>query len=186
MTTFAFVFPGQGSQAIGMLNGFADHPVVQATIAEASAALDFDLGKLIMDGPKEALDLTTTYAPPGLVNIARGWITRAATAQGWPLARPCETAVMALPALARLTGMHCRGGHQVRLLIDGEDSFAAMLQAISAARELVIVQFFIIRDDALGQALPADIREREREFTGQSLRGMLGHLLVAEADAEPS
>jgi glyoxylase-like metal-dependent hydrolase (beta-lactamase superfamily II) len=39
---------------------------------------------------------------------------------------------------------------------------------------------------ARGQALPADIREREREFTGQSLRGMLGHLLAAETDAEPS
>ncbi|MBP8185733.1 MAG: cardiolipin synthase [Pseudomonas sp.] len=85
---------------------------------------------------------------------------RAATAQGWPLARPCETAVMALPALARLTGMHCRGGHRVRLLIDGEDSFAAMLQAISAARELVIVQFFIIRDDDLGQALQRALLER--------------------------
>ena len=35
----AFVFPGQGSQTIGMMNGFADHPVVRATFAEAAAAL---------------------------------------------------------------------------------------------------------------------------------------------------
>ena len=77
MTTFAFVFPGQGSQAIGMLNGFADHPVVQATIAEASAALDFDLGKLIADGPKEALDLTTNTQPIMLtagVAVYRAWL----------------------------------------------------------------------------------------------------------------
>ena len=47
MTQLAFVFPGQGSQAIGMLNGFAGNQVVADTIAEASDALNFDLGKLI-------------------------------------------------------------------------------------------------------------------------------------------
>lgn len=63
MTQFAFVFPGQGSQAIGMLNGFADNSAVQQTIAEASDALQFDLGKLIAEGPKESLDLTTNTQP---------------------------------------------------------------------------------------------------------------------------
>jgi [acyl-carrier-protein] S-malonyltransferase len=53
MTQFAFVFPGQGSQAIGMLNGFADNPVVQQTIAEASDALQLDLGKLISEGRRK-------------------------------------------------------------------------------------------------------------------------------------
>ncbi len=77
MTQFAFVFPGQGSQAIGMLNGFADNPVVQATVAEASDALGFDLGKLIAEGPKEALDLTTNTQPVMLtaaVACYRAWI----------------------------------------------------------------------------------------------------------------
>jgi [acyl-carrier-protein] S-malonyltransferase len=63
MTSFAFVFPGQGSQAIGMLNGFADNAAVRDTIAEASDALQFDLAKLIAEGPKEALDLTTNTQP---------------------------------------------------------------------------------------------------------------------------
>jgi len=40
MTQFAFVFPGQGSQAIGMLNGFADNAVVRQTVMEASEALN--------------------------------------------------------------------------------------------------------------------------------------------------
>ena len=44
MKKIAFVFPGQGSQAIGMLNGFAGNAVVAETIAEASQALGFDLG----------------------------------------------------------------------------------------------------------------------------------------------
>ncbi|MEO7030839.1 MAG: ACP S-malonyltransferase [Herbaspirillum sp.] len=67
MTKFAFIFPGQGSQAIGMLNGFADNAVVQETLAEASSVLKFDLGKLIAEGPKEDLDLTTNTQPVMLV-----------------------------------------------------------------------------------------------------------------------
>lgn len=77
MAQFAFVFPGQGSQAIGMLNGFANNPVVQATIAEASDALQMDLGKLISEGPKEDLDLTTNTQPVMLtaaVATYRAWI----------------------------------------------------------------------------------------------------------------
>lgn len=77
MTKFAFVFPGQGSQAIGMLNGFADNPVVAQTVAEASDALQFDLGKLINEGPKEDLDLTTNTQPVMLtaaVAFYRAWI----------------------------------------------------------------------------------------------------------------
>lgn len=77
MAQFAFVFPGQGSQAIGMLNGFAGNPVVQNTIAEASDALQMDLGKLISEGPKEDLDLTTNTQPVMLtaaVATYRAWI----------------------------------------------------------------------------------------------------------------
>src|SRR3954469_20818095 len=77
MIKFAFVFPGQGSQAIGMLNGFADNAIVRQTLAEASDALQFDLGKLIAEGPKEALDLTTNTQPVMLtaaVAVYRAWI----------------------------------------------------------------------------------------------------------------
>jgi [acyl-carrier-protein] S-malonyltransferase len=77
MTQIAFVFPGQGSQAIGMLNGFADNKVVSDTMVEASDALQFDLGKLIAEGPKEALDLTTNTQPVMLacaVAFYRAWI----------------------------------------------------------------------------------------------------------------
>ena len=77
MSKFAFVFPGQGSQAIGMLNGFADNALVQQTLAEASDALQFDLAKLIAEGPKEELDLTTNTQPVMLtaaVAMYRAWI----------------------------------------------------------------------------------------------------------------
>lgn len=77
MTQFAFVFPGQGSQAIAMLDGFAGNPVVAQTVAEASEALQFDLGKLIAEGPKEELDLTTNTQPVMLtaaVAFYRAWL----------------------------------------------------------------------------------------------------------------
>lgn len=77
MIKFAFVFPGQGSQAVGMLNGFAGNEAVQRTLAEASDALNFDLGKLIAEGPKEDLDLTTNTQPVMLtaaVATYRAWL----------------------------------------------------------------------------------------------------------------
>src|SRR5450830_312620 len=77
MSKFAFVFPGQGSQAVAMLEGFAGNPVVAQTVAEASDALQFDLGKLIAEGPKEDLDLTTNTQPAMLtaaVAVYRAWI----------------------------------------------------------------------------------------------------------------
>ena len=67
MKPFAFVFPGQGSQSVGMLDAWGDHPVVAETLREASGALGEDLGKLIKEGPKEALALTTNTQPVMLV-----------------------------------------------------------------------------------------------------------------------
>jgi [acyl-carrier-protein] S-malonyltransferase len=67
MKKFAFVFPGQGSQSVGMLDGWGAHPVVAQTLQEASDALGEDLAKLIREGPKEALALTTNTQPVMLV-----------------------------------------------------------------------------------------------------------------------
>jgi [acyl-carrier-protein] S-malonyltransferase len=77
MTPFAFVFPGQGAQAVGMLDAFGDHPAVRETLAEASAALGEDIGALIRSGPKEALDLTERTQPVMLtagIACYRAWL----------------------------------------------------------------------------------------------------------------
>jgi [acyl-carrier-protein] S-malonyltransferase len=76
MKPFAFVFPGQGSQSVGMLDAWGDHPAVRATLQEASDALGEDIGRLIKDGPKEALALTTNTQPVMLtaaVAAYRAW-----------------------------------------------------------------------------------------------------------------
>jgi [acyl-carrier-protein] S-malonyltransferase len=67
MTPFAIVFPGQGSQAVGMLDAWDGHPAVAVAVAEASDALGEDLGRLIREGPREALALTTNTQPVMLV-----------------------------------------------------------------------------------------------------------------------
>ncbi len=71
--TFAFVFPGQGSQSVGMLDGWGDHPVVARTLQEASDALGEDVARLIHEGPKDALALTTNTQPVMLVAAVAAW-----------------------------------------------------------------------------------------------------------------
>ncbi|HEY0886871.1 MAG TPA: ACP S-malonyltransferase [Ramlibacter sp.] len=80
MKPFAFVFPGQGSQAVGMLDAWGDHPAVAATVREASDALGEDVGRLIKEGPKDALALTTNTQPVMLVAGVAAW--RAWLAEG--------------------------------------------------------------------------------------------------------
>jgi len=77
MNSFAFVFPGQGSQTVGMLDAWGDNPVVAQTLVEASDAMGEDMAKLIHEGPKQALDLTTNTQPVMLVSAVaayRAWL----------------------------------------------------------------------------------------------------------------
>ena len=124
-TTFAFVFPGQGSQAVGMLDAWGEHPEVQRTLAEASAALGEDIGALIKSGPKEQLDLTTNTQPVMLtagIACYRAWIA--------------ETGL--LPAAA--------AGHSL-----GEYTALVAAGALSLADALPLVRF---RAQAMQEAVP--------------------------------
>lgn len=73
---FALVFPGQGSQSLGMMAAYGDRPVIRATFDEASNALGRDLWQLVTDGPAEALNQTVNTQPLMLtagVSIWRLW-----------------------------------------------------------------------------------------------------------------
>jgi [acyl-carrier-protein] S-malonyltransferase len=61
--TFALVFPGQGSQSVGMMAAYGDSAVVRSTFDEASATLGQDLWQLVADGPAEALTQTVNTQP---------------------------------------------------------------------------------------------------------------------------
>ena len=76
MTKFAFVFPGQGSQSRGMMNGYTDFAAVRDTFSEASDVLEQDLWKLVTDGADDELNATINTQPVMLtagVAVYRAW-----------------------------------------------------------------------------------------------------------------
>jgi [acyl-carrier-protein] S-malonyltransferase len=101
--TLAVVFPGQGSQSVGMLAGLAaDFPTVQATFAEASEVLGYDLWQLVQTGPEEALNATERTQPAMLaagVAVWRVWNEQATVAP----------TVMAGHSLGEFTALVCAG-----------------------------------------------------------------------------
>jgi len=125
MAQFAFVFPGQGSQSVGMLDAWGDHASVRSTLAEASAALGCDVGALIHEGPKEKLDLTVNTQIVMLVSAIACY--RAWRAEGGP-----EPAAVA--------------GHSL-----GEYSALVAAGAISLADAMPLVRF---RAQAMQDAVP--------------------------------
>ncbi|MEW5889994.1 MAG: ACP S-malonyltransferase [Pseudomonadota bacterium] len=77
--SFALVFPGQGSQSVGMMQAYGDSPVIRRTFDEASEALGRDLWALVADGPAEALNQTVNTQPVMLtagVAVFRAWCER--------------------------------------------------------------------------------------------------------------
>lgn len=102
MKPFAFVFPGQGSQSVGMLDAWGDHPEVAATLREASDALGEDIAKLIREGPKESLALTTNTQPVMLV-------AGVAAYRVWRAEGGAEPSVMAGHSLGEYSALVCAG-----------------------------------------------------------------------------
>jgi len=86
MSAFAFVFPGQGSQSVGMLDAWGGHPAVVQALQEASDALGEDLGALIQNGPKETLALTANTQPVMLVAGVAAWRVWQAEGGAMPMA----------------------------------------------------------------------------------------------------
>jgi [acyl-carrier-protein] S-malonyltransferase len=125
MQAFAFVFPGQGAQSVGMLDAWGDHPAVRDTLDEACAALGEDVARLIREGPKEALELTTNTQP-----------------------------VMLTAAIACWRAWRHEGGHEPVALAGhslGEYSALVAAGALSLADALLLVRF---RAEAMQQAVP--------------------------------
>ena len=123
---FALVFPGQGSQSVGMMNAYGDSAVVRDTFAEASDALGEDLWAMVCDGPAERLALTVNTQPLMLtagVAAYRAWL-----AAGGPA-----------PALV--------AGHSL-----GEYSALVAAGAMNFADAVPLVRF---RAQAMQEAVPA-------------------------------
>lgn len=101
--TLAFVFPGQGSQQVGMLRELADrYSVVRTTFDEASDALDFDLWKVTQEGSAEALNATATTQPALLTASVAVW-------RVWQELEGPRPAMMAGHSLGEYSAMVCAG-----------------------------------------------------------------------------
>jgi [acyl-carrier-protein] S-malonyltransferase len=101
--SFAFVFPGQASQSVGMLASHSGtDPVVRATFDEASGVLGYDLWHLVQEGPTERLN-TTEYTQPAM--LAAG----IATARLWARRKGGEPAAVAGHSLGEFTALVCAG-----------------------------------------------------------------------------
>ena len=101
-TSLAFVFPGQGSQSLGMLAELgAEHPLVLETFKEASAALGYDLWALVQEGPAEKLNQTILpslpFSPPRLPCGVCGWLKAASVRTSWLATAWASTARWWLP-----------------------------------------------------------------------------------------
>jgi [acyl-carrier-protein] S-malonyltransferase len=128
MKPFAFVFPGQGAQSVGMLDAWGDHPAVRRTLEEASSALGEDVARLIREGPKEALELTTNTQP-----------------------------VMLTAAIACLNAWRAEGGPEPVAVAGhslGEYSALVAAGAITLADALPLVRF---RAQAMQEAVPVGV-----------------------------
>ena len=128
MKNFAFVFPGQGSQAVGMLDAWGDHSVVRETLAEASEALGEDVGRLIQEGPADVLAMTVNTQPVMLVAGIAAW--RVWRAEGG-----------ALPSMM--------AGHSL-----GEYSALVAAGVLTLAQAAPLVRF---RAQAMQDAVPAGV-----------------------------
>ncbi len=98
----AFVFPGQGSQTVGMLSDFADNEVVQQTFTEASDALGYNLWQLITEGPVDKLNQTNFTQPALLTASVALW-------RLWASQSDIKPAVLAGHSLGEYSALVCAG-----------------------------------------------------------------------------
>ena len=135
MSKTAFIFPGQGSQSLGMLADFADRPAVKQTFQEASGALDLDLWAMCQDGPQELMNQTENTQPLLLTAGVALW-------QLWEQSGGPRPHFLAGHSLGEYTALSCAGvinlGDAVRLVrtrgqlmqqavAEGEGKMAAVL-----------------------------------------------------------
>ncbi|MFS7382805.1 ACP S-malonyltransferase [Rahnella inusitata] len=103
MTKIAVVFPGQGSQTLGMLADLAAaHPVVEETFAEASSVLGYDLWQLVQEGPAEELNKTWQTQPALLAASVAIW-------RVWQQQKGTQPVLMAGHSLGEYSALVCAG-----------------------------------------------------------------------------
>jgi len=151
--TFAFVFPGQGSQSVGMMAGYGESAIVQATLKEASEAIGVDLAALMAHGPAEELAKTINTQPVMLAAGVAAW-------RVWLAAGGKAPAFMAGHSLGEYTALVCADAlgfaDAVRLVrLRAEAMQAAVPEGVGAMAAILGL------DDAAVVALCAEAKQDE-------------------------
>ena len=155
--TFAFVFPGQGSQSVGMLAALAAaEPVVQETFAEASAVLGYDLWQLCQQGPEESLGATERTQPAMLTAGVATW--RVWRKHGGPL-----PAAMAGHSLGEYSALVCSGALDFKTAVALVQFRGQAMQAAVPAGQGAMAAILGVDD--------ADVETACAEAQGQSAAG---------------
>lgn len=146
--SLAGLFPGQGAQAVGMLAELAGQPEAAAALAEASAAADLDLARLIAEGPAAELDRTRNAQPALLaaeVALWRVWRARGGPEPDWLAGHSfgeysawVAAGALSLADAARLARR--RGELMQAAVAEGEGRMAAVLGLNDAAAEAVCAE----------------------------------------------
>lgn len=177
---FALVFPGQGSQSLGMMAAYGDSPVIRATFDEASRALGRDLWQLVTEGPAEALNQTVNTQPLMLtagISVYRLWQERGgaqpAMVAGHSLGE--YSALVAAGALSLADAVplvELRAKAMQEAVPAGEGAMAAILGLDAKAIQTVCA------DVALGQVVEAV------NFNSPEQTVIAGHKAAVERAAE--
>ncbi|HEV2109857.1 MAG TPA: ACP S-malonyltransferase [Gammaproteobacteria bacterium] len=152
--SFAAVFPGQGSQSLGMLGALAaEHPEVRRTYGEASEALGYDLWALCQEGPEEKLNATERTQPALLAAGVAAW-------RSWKAAGGRDPVAMAGHSLGEYTALVCAGALDFKAAVKlVEFRGQAMQQAVPAGQGAMAA--IIGLDDDAVRAACAEVAQGE-------------------------
>ena len=144
--SLAFVFPGQGSQSLGMLKELAEsYPVVTDTFNEASDALGYDLWQVVQDGPAEKLNSTDVTQPAMLAAGVAAW-------RVWNEKGGATPTVMAGHSLGEYTALVCAGAIEFKDAIKLVAERGRLMQQAVPAGEGGMAAILGLEDDAVRQA----------------------------------
>jgi [acyl-carrier-protein] S-malonyltransferase len=145
MMTFAMVFPGQGSQSVGMLGSLADEPVVRSTFAQASEVLGFDLWALAQSGPAERLDATENTQPAMLAAAVALW-------RLWQQHGGAVPDAVAGHSLGEFTALVCAGALEFAEAVDLVRVRGRAMQEAVPAGAGAMAAILGLDDDKVGEA----------------------------------
>ena len=144
--SLAFVFPGQGSQSLGMLKELAESfPVVSDTFKEASDELGYDLWQVVQDGPAEKLNSTDVTQPAMLAAGVAAW-------RVWNEKDGATPTVMAGHSLGEYTALVCAGAIEFKDAIKLVAERGRLMQQAVPAGEGGMAAILGLDDDAVRQA----------------------------------